>query len=85
MRRQWLVLGCYSGTQDPCGPYNEAFGASYICCTYGDTTREAVGYCVAEKECVAPPNTGSGPIDQQQRLGAGSAVALRPPFSLTEP
>ncbi len=55
--------GCYSGTEDPCGPYNEAFGADYICCTYGDTAIGAVGYCVAESECVvAPPNTGSGPI-----------------------
>lgn len=53
--------GCYSGTQNPCGPYNEAFGADYICCTYGDTTPGAVGYCVAESDCVAaPPNTGAG-------------------------
>ncbi len=55
--------GCYSGTEDPCGPYNEAFGAEYICCTYGNTAIGAVGYCVAQAECVvAPPNTGSGPI-----------------------
>lgn len=74
--------GCYSGTQDPCGPYNEAFGASYICCTYGDTTPGAVGYCVAEKECVvAPPNTGSGPITTSNSwlapaaaIGAAAAV-----------
>jgi hypothetical protein len=53
--------GCYSGTEDPCGPYNEAFGANYTCCTFGDTTPGAVGYCVAESECVvAPPDTGSG-------------------------
>jgi len=55
--------GCYSGTEDPCGAYNEAFGADYVCCTYGSTAIGAVGYCVAQSECVvAPPNTGSGPI-----------------------
>lgn len=53
--------GCYSGTEDPCGPYNEAFGADYICCTFGNAADGAVGYCVAQDECVvAPPNTGSG-------------------------
>jgi hypothetical protein len=55
--------GCYSGTENPCGPYNEAFGAEYICCTYGDSAEGAVGYCVAQAECVVePPNTGSGPV-----------------------
>jgi hypothetical protein len=74
--------GCYSGTQNPCGPYNEAFGADYICCTYGDTAIGAVGYCVAESECVvAPPNTGSGPIQTSNSwlapaaaIGAAAAV-----------
>lgn len=74
--------GCYSGTEDPCGPYNEAFGADYICCTYGSTVVGAVGYCVAESECVvAPPNTGSGPITTSNSwiapaaaIGAAAAV-----------
>jgi hypothetical protein len=56
-----FCYGCYSGTEDPCGPFNEAYGADYICCTYGDTTPGAVGYCVAESACVVePPNTGIG-------------------------
>jgi len=74
--------GCYSGTQDPCGPYNEAFGADYICCTYGDATPGAVGYCVAQSECVlAPPNTGAGTttdtstwIAPATAIGAAAAV-----------
>lgn len=74
--------GCYSGTEDPCGAYNEAFGADYICCTYGSTVVGAVGYCVAESECVvAPPNTGSGPITTSNSwmapaaaIGAAAAV-----------
>ena len=74
--------GCYSGTEDPCGPYNEAFGADYICCTYGDTRDGAVGYCVAQDECVvAPPNTGAGAtadtsswIAPAAAIGAAAAV-----------
>jgi hypothetical protein len=75
-------FGCYSGTEDPCGPYNEAFGADYICCTYGDTTPGAVGYCVSEGECVVePPNTGAGTtanastwIAPAAAVGAAAAV-----------
>jgi hypothetical protein len=74
--------GCYSGTQNPCGPYNEAFGADYICCTFGDTKVGAIGYCVAESECVAkPPDTGAGPITSDANwiapaaaIGAAAAV-----------
>lgn len=76
--------GCYSGTEDPCGPYNEAFGANYICCTYGDDTPGAVGYCVSEDLCIDTVTTvGSGPINQPNSrewvapvaaLGAAAAV-----------
>jgi hypothetical protein len=52
---------CYSGTADPCGGINEAFGADYICCTYGDTTVGAIGWCMAQDECIVkPPDTGVG-------------------------
>lgn len=63
---------CYSGTADPCGGINEAFGADYICCTYGDTTPGAIGWCMAESDCVvAPPNTGAG-------TSAGSSTWIAP-------
>lgn len=66
---------CYSGTEDPCGPYNEAFGADYICCTYGDNTPGAVGYCVSEAECVvSPPNTGAGSTSEHANWIAPAAA-----------
>ena len=72
---------CYSGTEDPCGPYNEAFGANYICCTYGGAPG-AIGYCMAESDCVeTPPNTGSGStadsnvwVAPAAAIGAAAAV-----------
>lgn len=74
--------GCYSGTEDPCGPYAAAFGGNFICCTYGDDREGAVGYCVTQDECVvAPPNTGAGTtadtstwIAPAAAIGAAAAV-----------
>lgn len=74
--------GCYSGTEDPCGPYAAAFGGDFICCTYGDDREGAVGYCVTQDECVvAPPNTGAGVTDSANTwiapaaaIGAAAAV-----------
>lgn len=79
---QWCNA-CYSGTEHPCGGVNEAFGANYICCTYGDDAVGAIGWCMAESECiVAPPNTGAGSTGNHERAwiapvaAAGAAAAL---------
>jgi hypothetical protein len=78
---QWCNA-CYSGTQDPCGGINEAFDADYICCTYGDTTPGAIGWCMAESDCIVePPNTGAGTTSDASNwivpaaaIGAAAAV-----------
>jgi len=70
-----FCYGCYSGTEDPCGPFNEAYGADYICCTYGNTAIGAVGYCVAESACVvAPPNTGASTTTNSNWIAPAAAI-----------
>jgi len=72
---------CTSGTEDPCGAFNEANGTSYICCTYGGDPGSE-GTCVAEESCVVePPNTGAGTtsdtnswIAPAAAIGAAAAV-----------
>ena len=72
---------CISGTEDPCGNLNEAFGADFICCTYGGDPG-SVGTCVTEAECIVePPNTGAGTtsgdaswIAPAAAVGAAAAV-----------
>lgn len=73
---------CYSGTEDPCGALNEAFGADFICCTAAGAAEGAVGYCVEADLCVSDtPNTGAGTtadtsswIAPAAAVGAAAAV-----------
>jgi hypothetical protein len=73
---------CYSGTADPCGGINEAFGADYICCTAEGAAPGAVGYCTEADLCVSDtPNTGAGStadtsswIAPAAAVGAAAAV-----------
>ncbi len=73
---------CYSGTEDPCGGINEAFGANYICCTAKGAALGAIGYCTEEALCISEtPNTGSGTaadsstwIAPAAAIGAAAAV-----------
>jgi hypothetical protein len=77
----WLGCACTTGELNPCGGISEAFGADYICCTYGDTTIGAIGWCMAQDECtVKPPDTGTGSAASDRliapvaALGAAAAV-----------
>jgi hypothetical protein len=81
---------CYSGSPDPCGGINEAFGADYICCTYGDKTPGAIGWCTAADECVVePPNTGTGTAADDHLIAPavaiGAAAAVLAWKSRTQP
>ncbi len=66
---------CYSGDENPCGGVNEAFGADYICCTYGDTTPGAIGWCVADADCIVkPPDTGTGTAASDRLIAPAAAI-----------
>jgi hypothetical protein len=73
---------CYSGTADPCGGINEAFGADYICCTEEGAAPGAVGYCTEADLCVEePPVVGAGTTAETSNwiapaaaVGAAAAV-----------
>jgi hypothetical protein len=68
---------CCSGTAEPCGGINEAFGADSICSTYGGTTPGAIGRGVADGESVlAPPNTGTDSTTENNWLAPDAAVGV---------